>query len=107
VRIGDRVEVAGTTAVNAAGELVGASSPYEQARFIFTKIEKALAEAGASLEDVIRTRMFVTDITRWEEVARAHGEVFGVIHPVATLVEVSSLVEPGLLVEIEASAVTA
>lgn len=107
VRVGDRVEVAGTTAVNAAGELVGAGSPYEQARFIFTKIEKALAEAGASLADVVRTRMFVTDISRWEEVARAHGEVFGEIRPAATLVAVSSLVEPDLLVEIEVSAVVA
>jgi enamine deaminase RidA (YjgF/YER057c/UK114 family) len=107
VRVGDRVEVAGTTAVNAAGELVGAGSPYEQARFIFTKIEKALAEAGASLADVVRTRMFVTDISRWEEVARAHGEVFGEIRPAATLVAVSSLVEPDLLIEIEVSAVVA
>jgi enamine deaminase RidA (YjgF/YER057c/UK114 family) len=105
VRVGDRVEVAGTTAINAAGDLVGAGSPYEQARFIFTKIEKALAEAGATLADVVRTRMFVTDISRWEEVARAHGEVFGDIRPVATLVAVSSLVEPDLLVEIEVSAV--
>jgi enamine deaminase RidA (YjgF/YER057c/UK114 family) len=105
VRIGNQVEVAGTTAVDDKGQLFGGASPYLQAMYIFTRIERALIEAGARLEDVIRTRMYVTDMARWEEVARAHGEVFGKIRPVATLIEVSRLISPELLVEIEASAV--
>lgn len=105
VRVGNVVEVAGTVAVDETGGVVGGGSPYEQARFIFSKIEKALNEAGATLGDVVRTRMFVIDISRWEEVARAHGEVFQEIRPAATMVEVSALIEPELLVEIEASAV--
>lgn len=104
VRVGNWVEVAGTTAVDAAGQRVGGEDPYEQARFIFSKIEAALKEAGAGLADVVRTRMYVTDIRQWEAVARAHGEVFGEIRPAATLVQVGALIEPGLLVEIEASA---
>src|SRR4030095_350000 len=76
VRIGDLIEIAGTTAVNERGEVVGAGSPYTQARFALEKSGRALAEAGAGFEDVIRTRIFVTDIARWEEVGRAHGEVF-------------------------------
>lgn len=105
VRIGDLIEIAGTTAVNERGEVVGAGSPYTQARFALEKIGRALAEAGAGFEDVIRTRIFVTDIARWEEVGRAHGEVFADVRPASTLVAVASLVRPDLLVEIEATAV--
>ena len=105
VRIGNIVTVSGTTAVDETGALVGPGDPYHQAKFIFSKIEKALNAAGARLEDVIQTRMFVTDISRWEEVGRAHGEVFGAIRPTATMVEVKALIDPELLVEIEVLAV--
>jgi len=105
VRIGNVVEVAGTTAVDENGNVVGAGNPYEQTKYIFTKIEKALTSAGASLKDVVRTRMFVTDISRWEEIGRAHGEYFREIKPVATMVEVKSLISPELLVEIKATAI--
>jgi len=107
VRLGNVVEVAGTTAVDEAGQVVGPDSPYEQTRFILTIIEKALQAAGASLADVVRTRIFVTDIARWEEVGRAHGEFFRTIKPVATMVEVKALISPELMVEIEASALCA
>ena len=105
VRIGNTIAVSGTTAVDENGEVVGRGDPYRQAQFIFTKIAKALEAAGASLEDVIQTRMFVTDISRWEEIGRAHGEVFRAIRPAATMVEVKALIDPDLLVEIEALAV--
>jgi len=105
VRVGNLIEVAGTTAVNERGEVVGANDPYLQAKYALEKIGRALAEAGAGFENVIRTRMFVTDIARWEEVGRAHGEVFRAIRPAATLVQVASLVRSDLLVEIEATAV--
>jgi enamine deaminase RidA (YjgF/YER057c/UK114 family) len=105
VRVGKVVEVSGTTAVNEAGEIVGAGSPYEQTKFIFTKIEKALVEAGVTMNDVVRTRMFVTDITQWHEVGRAHGEVFHKIRPAATMVQISALIDPALLVEIEVTAI--
>lgn len=101
---GDLVVVAGTTAVDERGAVVGEGDPYQQARFVYQKIERALREAGSSLEDVIRVRTFVTDIQRWTEVARAQGEVFAAIRPAATLVEVSALVDPRLLVEIEVDA---
>ena len=104
VRLGDVIAVAGTTAVDENGVVVGAGDPAAQARFIFQKIGRALAEAGASLEDVVRVRTFVTDISRWEDVARVQGEVFAEIRPAATLVEVSALVAPELLVEIEVDA---
>src|SRR5215813_9264238 len=90
VKTGNFVFVAGTTAVNEQGEVVGANDPYQQAVFIYKKIEKALHEAGASLENVVRLRTFVTDIKRWEEVAKAQGEVFAQIRPAATLVEVKA-----------------
>jgi enamine deaminase RidA (YjgF/YER057c/UK114 family) len=104
IRVGNRVEVAGTTAMQ-EGVVVGAGDPYVQTQFILQTIEKALNELGASLNDVVRTRMFVTDITRWEEVGKAHGEFFGQIQPVATMVEVSALIDPLLMVEIEAEAI--
>jgi enamine deaminase RidA (YjgF/YER057c/UK114 family) len=105
VRVGNIIEVAGTTAVDDQGQVVGVDNPYEQTRFILTKIEKALAEAGASLTDVVRTRMFVTDIAHWEEIGRAHGERFRDVRPAATMVEVAALISPELLVEIEVTAV--
>jgi len=105
VHVGDFVFVAGTTAVDDSGAVVGDGSPYEQARFIYQKIDRALREAGSSLRDVVRVRTFVVDITRWEEVARAQGEVFASIRPAATLVQVSALVNPKLLVEIEVDAI--
>jgi enamine deaminase RidA (YjgF/YER057c/UK114 family) len=104
VRVGNQIEVAGTTAVDDHGAVVGPNDPYLQARYALEKIGRALAEAGAGFENVIRTRMFVTDIARWEEVGRAHGEVFRDIRPAATLVQVASLVRSDLLVEIEATA---
>lgn len=107
VRLGSVIEVAGTTAVDENGQVVGAGDAYQQTRFILAKIERALAAAGAGLADVIRTRMYVTDIARWEAVGRAHGEVFRDIRPAATMVEVSALINPELLVEIEATALLA
>jgi enamine deaminase RidA (YjgF/YER057c/UK114 family) len=105
VRVGNVVEVAGTTAVDENGKVVGHGDPYLQTRFILVKIEKALIAAGASPEDIVRTRMFVTDIRQWEEIGRAHGEYFRGIKPVTTMVEVQALIQPELLVEIEATAI--
>jgi enamine deaminase RidA (YjgF/YER057c/UK114 family) len=105
VKTGNMVFVAGTTAVDENGETVGKNDPYKQAIFIYKKIEKALHEAGATLKDVVRIRTFVTDISTWEEVAKAQGKTFENIRPAATLVEVNALVSPDLLVEIEADAV--
>jgi len=105
VDIGQFVIVAGTTAVDDSGTIVGDGNPYEQARFIYQKIDRALRQAGSSLNDVVRVRTFVTDISRWEDVARAQGEVFENVRPAATLVEVSALVNPRLLVEIEVDAI--
>jgi enamine deaminase RidA (YjgF/YER057c/UK114 family) len=105
VRMDAVVYVAGTTAVDESGAVVGPDDPYRQTRFVYEKIAKALAEAGASLRDVVRVRTFVTDISWWTEVARAQGEVFADIRPAATLVQVSALVDPALLVEIEVDAV--
>ena len=105
VKIDNMVFVAGTTAVDEKDEIVGENDPYQQAIFIYKKIEKALHEAGATLKDVVRIRTFVTDISTWEEVAKAQGEVFENIRPAATLVEVNALVNEKLLVEIEADAV--
>ncbi len=105
VRVGNIIEVAGTTAVDESGEIVGVNNLYEQTKYILQKIEKALAEAGASLKDVVRTRMFVTDISQWEEIGRAHGEFFREIKPAASMIEVKGLISPGLLVEIEVTAI--
>jgi enamine deaminase RidA (YjgF/YER057c/UK114 family) len=105
VRVGNIIEVAGTTAVDERGETVGINDPYEQTKYILRKIEKALAEAGASMKDVVRTRMFVTDISKWEEIGRAHGEFFREIKPAASMIEVKGLISPGLLVEIEVTAI--
>lgn len=104
VRVGNVVQVAGTTAtVN--GAVVGVNDAYEQTRVALEIIRAALEDAGARLEDVVRTRMFVTDIARWQEVGRAHGEVFGDIRPAATMVQVAGLIDPAHLIEIEAEAI--
>ncbi|MBK8520422.1 MAG: RidA family protein [Chitinophagaceae bacterium] len=104
VRVGNIIEVAGTTAMD-GDLLVGRGDLYAQTVFIFKKIEKALLEAGAGLENVVRTRMYITDISKWEEAGKAHGEFFKKIKPVATLVEVSNLINADLLIEIEVTAV--
>ena len=105
VKIGNIIEVTGTVAVNDNGELVGLGDAFEQTKFIIQKIEANLARAGAGLKDVVRTRMFVTDISRWEEYGRAHGEAFGKIKPCTSMIGVAALIEPGYLIEIEATAI--
>jgi len=107
VRIGRHVCVSGTTATDADGSIVGIGDPYAQTRQILENIASALERAGATLADVVRTRIFVTDIGQWEAVGRAHGEVFGTIRPACTMVQVAKLIAPELLVEIEADAVIA
>jgi enamine deaminase RidA (YjgF/YER057c/UK114 family) len=104
VRAGPFVFIAGTTATGEDGELVGGTNAYEQTRQALRNVEKALVRAGVSLQDVVQTRMYVTDIARWEEVGQAHGEVFGDIRPVTAMVEVSRLIDPAMLVEVEAMA---
>jgi enamine deaminase RidA (YjgF/YER057c/UK114 family) len=105
VRVGPFISVAGTTAATSDGRAVGGSDIGEQTREALRRIYGALQEAGAELEHVVRTRMYVTDISRWQEVGRAHGEVFGTIRPATSMIEVSRLIEPVLLVEIEADAI--
>lgn len=104
VRVGPHVFVSGTTASNLDGSTVAIGDAYAQAVFIFRRIEAALADVGAKLSDVVRTRMFVTDISRWEEIGRAHGEFFAGINPAATMVEVNRLINSDHLVEIEVDA---
>ena len=105
VRIGNHIAVSGTTATDASGSIVGAGDPYAQTRQVIANIESALARAGAGLADVVRTRIFVTDISQWEAIGRAHGEAFGQIRPACTMVEVAKLIAPEMLVEIEADAI--
>ena len=105
VRIGNVIEVAGTTAVDENNNVVGLNDPGAQTRFILQKIEKALHTADASMRDVVRTRMFVTDIARWEEIGRAHGEFFREIKPASTMLQISALISPEMLVEIEVTAI--
>lgn len=105
VRVGNVVCVAGTTATDERGKLVGAGDAYAQARQALRNIERALGQAGAALTDVVRTRVFVTDLARWQEIGRAHGEVFGAIRPASTMVQVAGLIDPAMLVEIEADAI--
>ena len=104
VRVGNIIEVAGTTAVDTEGQVVGAGDISKQTDYIFNKIRNALNDAGSKMSDVIRTRMYLTDINDWETVARVHGDIFSDIKPVSTLVEVSGLIDEELLIEIEVSA---
>jgi len=105
VRVGPHVAVSGTAPVDNNGDVVGPGDAYRQAKRCIEIIEKALAEAGGSLADVVRTRMFVTDIGQWEAIGRAHGEAFAGIRPATSMVEVSRLIDPDMLVEIEADAI--
>jgi enamine deaminase RidA (YjgF/YER057c/UK114 family) len=104
VKIGNTIEIAGTTAMR-NGELVGDNNPYEQTKCALSVIEDSLKEVGATMKDVVRTRIFMTDISQWEAVGKAHGEVFGEIKPATTILEVSKLIAPDLLVEIEVTAI--
>jgi enamine deaminase RidA (YjgF/YER057c/UK114 family) len=104
VRVGTRVYVTGTTAIDEHGNIVGVNNGYAQAVQAIRNIERALKQAGATLAHVVRTRMFVTEITRWQEYGRAHGEFFAEIRPCATMVEVRALIDPQMLIEIEADA---
>ena len=104
VRVGDSISVSGSTAMTPSG-LVGKGDPYAQTIQTLKKIEEALKQAGASLADVVRTRMYVVDIDQWQDIGRAHGEVFGTIRPATTMVEVQRLIDPDMLVEIEADAI--
>jgi enamine deaminase RidA (YjgF/YER057c/UK114 family) len=105
VRVGNSIWVAGTTATGPDGELVGAGDAYVQTKQALANIGAALARAGAGVEHVVRTRIYVTDMGQWEAVGRAHGEVFGTIRPASAMVEVARLIDPDMLVEIEADAV--
>ena len=104
VKVGNRIYVTGTTAVGDDGEIVGAGDPYAQTKQCLRNIEKALHRLGAALEHVVRTRMYVTDISRWQEYGRAHGEFFREIMPATAMVEVKGLIDPQMLIEIEADA---
>jgi len=105
VRVDGRIWVSGTTSTGSDGAIVGKGDPYVQAKQAIANIERALAAAGAVLADVVRTRIFVTDIAHWQDIGRAHGEAFANIRPATTMVEVARLIDPDLLVEIEADAV--
>ena len=105
VKVGNHIEVSGTVAADENGQVVGRNDAYQQTVVVLQKIEKVLKEAGASLNDVVRTRMFVTDISRFQEYGKAHGEFFGSIKPCTSMIEVKGLVAPEFLIEIEAIAI--
>ncbi|HEV2039405.1 MAG TPA: RidA family protein [Casimicrobiaceae bacterium] len=105
VRVDTRIWVSGTTSTGSDGAIVGRGDPYAQAKQAIANIERALVSAGAGLADVVRTRIYVTDMAHWQDIGRAHGEAFADIRPASTMVEVSRLIDPDLLVEIEADAV--
>ncbi len=105
VRVGNTIHVAGTTATNEQGQVVGAGDAYAQTMQVLHNIQRALQQAGADMKDVVRTRMFVINIDDWQQIGRAHGEFFRAIRPVATMVQVSRLIDPAMLVEIEAEAI--
>jgi len=105
IRTGSSVQVSGTTATDDQGELVGPGDPYAQTMFIIRKIERALKQAGATLEDVVRTRIYIVSPDQWEPVSKAHGEVFGEIRPANTLIVIAGLIGEGYLVEMEADAI--
>ena len=105
IRVGNQIFVTGTTATDEMGEIVGVGDAYAQTVRVVLNIERALKALGGGLKDIVRTRMFVTDISRWEEYGRAHGEFFGDIRPCATMVEVRRLIDPRMLIEIEADAI--
>ena len=105
VRVGNMVYVSGTTATSPEGEIVGIGDAYAQTKQVLLNIEKALTMAGATMQHVVRTRMFVRDISQWEEIGRAHGEVFSHIRPATSMIQISRLIDPRMLVEIEAEAV--
>jgi enamine deaminase RidA (YjgF/YER057c/UK114 family) len=107
VRVGDHVFVSGTTATDASGAIVAPNEAYAQAIQVLENLKRALENAGASMADVVRTRMFVTDISQWREFGRAHGEYFRDIRPVTSMVEVKSLIDPFMMIEIEADALVA
>lgn len=105
VQVGDVIRVSGTTATDEDGDIVAPGEPYEQTKQAISNVERALAELDAGLSDVVRTRMFVTDIDDWEAIGRAHGDAFSDVRPATTMVEVSGLIDDDLVVEIEADAV--
>lgn len=105
VKVGNTIEVTGTVALNELNQVVGINDPYLQTKFILEKIAAVLEQAGATMKDVVRTRLFVTDISKWEEYGRAHGEVFANIRPCTTMVEINALISPEYLIEIEATAI--
>jgi len=104
VRVGNRIHVSGTTATDNSGEIVGVDDAYQQATQCIRNIERALRQAGATLSNVVRTRMFVTDISRWQDYGRAHGEFFRDVRPCTSMIEVRALIDPRMLIEIEAEA---
>jgi enamine deaminase RidA (YjgF/YER057c/UK114 family) len=105
VKVGNQVFVSGTTGMGDDGKLVGPGDPYQQTVQAFRVIERALVKAGGSLKDVVRTRLYVTDISRWEEYGRAHGEIFRDIRPATAMIQISKLIEPDMVVEVEADAI--